>query len=219
MSYILNIDTALEKASVCLAENGECIAFTKNENQKEHSAWLHTAIKNVLDSHNFSFGMLDAIAVNYGPGSYTGIRIGLSAAKGLCYALSTPLITVSSLEIIAEANKEATAALICPVIDARRMEIYYSVYNKTGERLQPPAALIVTDNSFDDLLNKQTVLFCGSGSKKIQGVINHPSASFNNICGTAGELAEISFRKYLNDETASLSESDPLYIKDFFTSG
>jgi tRNA threonylcarbamoyladenosine biosynthesis protein TsaB len=218
MSYILNIDTALEKASVCLALKGEPLAFAENENQKGHSAWLHTTIQQILAENNCSVQQLDAIAVSHGPGSYTGIRIGLSAAKGLCYALNKPLIAVSSLELIAAANTETQAAIICPVIDARRMEIYFAAYNKQTELLQEPAALVVSENSFEDLLHTSKVLFCGTGSSKLQTVIKDSAASFSPVSGTAKELAFISFRKYLNNETAPLAAADPLYIKDFFTS-
>jgi tRNA threonylcarbamoyladenosine biosynthesis protein TsaB len=219
MSYILNIDTALEKASVCLAVNGQPVAFSQNEYQKDHSTWLHNSIKGILESNNCSISIIDAVAVNHGPGSYTGIRIGLSAAKGLCYALQKPLITISGLEIIAAANKKTTADIICPVIDARSMEIYFALYNKQEAMLQDPAALVVSENSFAPLLSKQTILFCGTASKKLQPVIKNTAAFFSDTSGGAEEMAAISFRKFTNKEIAPLVESDPLYIKDFFTSG
>ncbi len=217
MSYILNIDTALETASICLAKNGETVAYAENHTQKDHSTWLHSTIKTVLEKNDCQLSQLEAVSVNNGPGSYTGIRIGLSAAKGLCYALQKPLLTVTSLELIAFTAKNIASGLICPVVDARRMEVYYAVYSNDMALQQEPAAHIITENSFTDLLQSGPVLFCGTGCKKLQTAIHHPNASFHPINGTAKEMSPISFRKFENGETAPLVQTDPLYIKDFFT--
>ncbi|HET6995198.1 MAG TPA: tRNA (adenosine(37)-N6)-threonylcarbamoyltransferase complex dimerization subunit type 1 TsaB, partial [Chitinophagaceae bacterium] len=114
MAVLLNIDTALDTASVCLSGDGEQLGFLANERQKEHAAWLHTAIRDLLKTQSIDTGQLSAVAVSIGPGSYTGLRIGLSAAKGLCYALGIPLITVGTLEVMAFAAKENDTDLICP---------------------------------------------------------------------------------------------------------
>jgi tRNA threonylcarbamoyladenosine biosynthesis protein TsaB len=219
MSLILNIDTALETASVCLAKDGNSIGYKENNNQKDHSAWLHPAIEELLKETNTTPLQLDAIAVNIGPGSYTGLRVGLSAAKGLCYALHKPLVTINSLELTAFAAQAEATAFICPVIDARRMEVFFAVYDKQVKQLQNPAALIVNSESFIEFLNQGAVLFCGTGSKKLQAVINHPNAVFSSATGNALLMSGQCQKKYLTNEIASLTATDPLYIKDFYTPG
>jgi tRNA threonylcarbamoyladenosine biosynthesis protein TsaB len=120
MSLILNIDTALDTASVCLANQKEVLQFSVNEDQKDHAAWLHQTIAELLQKGGYSIKDLDAVAVSIGPGSYTGLRVGLATAKGFCYALQIPLITVNTLKLIAFAAKDEAIDLICPMIDARR---------------------------------------------------------------------------------------------------
>lgn len=217
MSLLLNIDTALETASISLSQDALVLGFSVNEQQKNHSSWLHQAIQLLLESNKISATQLDAISVTIGPGSYTGIRIGLAAAKGFCYALQKPLITVNRLELIAYANKDAETEIICPVIDARRMEIFFSLYNKDISALQPPSAHILTETSFASLLNEQSVLFCGTGISKIESLIQHTNARFSPITGDAVQLASITSKKFITDEIASLANADPLYIKDFYT--
>jgi tRNA threonylcarbamoyladenosine biosynthesis protein TsaB len=219
MSLILNIDTAHEIASVCLAKDGNSIGYKENNNQKDHSSWLHAAIQESFKETSTAPSQLDAVAVNIGPGSYTGLRVGLSAAKGLCYALQKPLITINSLELTAFAAQAEATAFICPVIDARRMEVFFAVYNKQLEPLQNPAALIVNNESFIEFLHQGAVLFCGTGSKKLQTVIHHPNAVFSDKTGNALLMSGLCNKRYLKQEKADLVSTDPLYIKDFYTPG
>src|SRR6185503_9501274 len=135
MALILHIDTAVEAASVCLAKNGEVLFISKNvrkdslgERQKDHAAWLHIAIKDIFEKNNLEITSLDAVAVTEGPGSYTGLRIGMATAKGICYGLSKPLVTLNTLLVMANAAKSNDAGLLCPMIDARRMEVFTAVY-------------------------------------------------------------------------------------------
>src|SRR5215208_5364975 len=131
MSFILNIDTALETASVSLANNGRMLQSLVSESQKDHASWLHPAIKILLEKQGIGMDQLVAVGVSNGPGSYTGLRVGLSTAKGFCYALNIPLITIGTLKLMAFSARDEAEDLICPMIDARRMEVYTAIY--TGE--------------------------------------------------------------------------------------
>lgn len=215
MSLILNIDTALESASICLATDKEIIALDINENQKDQAAWLHKAITEMLKKNNFTPNQLNAVAVSIGPGSYTGLRVGLAAAKGLCFALHIPLIAISTLKMIAFALKEEAVSLICPLIDARRMEVFMAVYDKSLQEKIPAQAVIVDGTSFDFLLSDDKLLFGGTGSKKLQPLILHSNAGFSNTSSNASHLAELSQICYIKNEFADLAYIEPLYVKDF----
>src|SRR5687767_4686808 len=169
MTRILTIDTSTEKASIALSEAGETIGLSINEEQKDHAGWIHQAIENLLASKSLSLKELHAVAVTAGPGSYTGLRIGLATAKGLCYALSLPLITVNTLEAMAvcaiAAKQEAER--FCPMIDARRMEVFTAVYDQELSVIMKPAAMILDSTAFQTLLNDYRVLFFGNGYPKL----------------------------------------------------
>lgn len=217
MNLFLNIDTSLEIASVSVSEEDAVIGFSANEQPKNHSSWLHQAIQSILKNNKISANHLDAISVTIGPGSYTGIRMGLATAKGLCYALQKPLIAVNRLELIAYSNKNTESEVICPAIDARRMEIFFGLYKKDISSLQPAAAHILTETSFSGLLNEKSVLFCGNGVGKMENIIQHPNATFSHVTGNAIQQASITLKKFLTGDIASLVLTDPLYIKDFYT--
>lgn len=216
MSYILNIDTALETASVCLSKGGEDVGYAENNNQKEHARWLHTEIKQLLGAEKINATNLAAIAVCIGPGSYTGLRSGLSAAKGLCYALHKPLITINSLLLIASAQSTDTQALICPCIDARRMEVYKAVYDSNLKEVEPPNAEVINAESFSETLKSHKVLFCGNGASKIESSISSINASFSNVVATAKHMVNISTVKYNTADFSDIVKTDPLYIKPFY---
>ena len=217
MSLIINIDTAVDTASVCLAKNEEIVALAINENQKNQAGWLHQAIDGMLKKNNFKPNQLDAVAVSIGPGSYTGLRVGLSAAKGLCYALHIPLITVSSLKIIAFGVRDQATALICPMIDARRMEVFTALYNKDMEEKMPAHPLIINETSFTDFLPSSAILFCGNGSKKLQPLISNSNASFSDSICNASHLSALSQNYFIKKEFADLAYTEPLYIKEFYS--
>ncbi len=217
MSLILNIDTALDTASVCLARDGKSLDLRVNPNQKDHSAWLHPAIDDVMKKSGLSVAQLEAVAVSIGPGSYTGLRVGLASAKGLCYALNIPLLTISTLKMMALAVKEEATDLICPLIDARRREVFAAVYDKElGEKIAPHA-LLIEQNSFDNLLAKHKILFCGSGSKKLQPLLSGSPAFFSDTTANAAHLAQLSHEQFSNKSFANLVYTEPLYIKDFYS--
>ena len=217
MSLILNIDTALDRASVCLAQDDRIFQKAVNENQKDHASWLHPAINELLQKNKLAVHDLNAVAVSIGPGSYTGLRIGLSAAKGFCYALSIPLIAVSSLKILASAVKEEATDLIVPLIDARRMEVFMAVYDKNMEEKMPAQAMIADESSFVSLLISHKILFCGNGAEKVKKILSHDNALFSDANGDATNLARLSFRLFQQNEFADLAYTEPLYVKEFYS--
>ena len=129
MALILHIDTAVQSASICLAENEKILGTKVNPAEKESASWLHMAIQELLLKSAISPGQLDAIAISAGPGSYTGLRVGMATAKGLCYALSKPLITINTMQMMANSVEKPSTELLCPMIDARRMEVFTAVYD------------------------------------------------------------------------------------------
>jgi tRNA threonylcarbamoyladenosine biosynthesis protein TsaB len=215
MAVILNIDTALDKASVCLASEGAVIGYSENSTQQDHAAWLHLAIRDVFNSANKKFTELDAVAVNMGPGSYTGLRIGLASAKGLCYALNCPLIGVPSTEILAFAVKEEAEDLIIPLIDARRNEVFTAVYDRVMRVKNSPYALILQPFCFDTLLEGHKIIFCGNAVDKSRHFIRHNHAAFSEMAGDARQLSAISELRYLVHEFTDLAYSEPFYTKEF----
>lgn len=217
MALILHIDTALETASVCLSADENVIALALNKDQKDHASWLHNSIREMIIKHDTRLTSLQAISVSIGPGSYTGLRVGLSAAKGLCYALHIPLITTGTLQMIANAVKNEATDLICPLIDARRMEVYTAMYDQQMVEIEKPSAMIIDTTSFAGLLTNRKLIFTGSGSKKLQKIISHTNASFIDTVVTAEQLVGFAYFSYLNQQFADLAYSEPLYLKDFYS--
>lgn len=216
MAIILNIDTSVETASVCLAKNGHTLQFSVNNNQKDHASWLHPAIQKAVNDAAISMNDLQAIAVTIGPGSYTGLRVGLSSAKGLCFALNIPLIAINTLEMMAFATKEIEADLLCPLIDARRMEVFMAIYNKQLKEVIEPKAMIVVSTTFDLLLQAGKIVFSGNGSNKIKAIIQHPHAIFTDIKATADNMRELSEKKLTAKDFADTAYIEPFYIKEFY---
>jgi tRNA threonylcarbamoyladenosine biosynthesis protein TsaB len=217
MNYLLHIDTASDTASICLSENEEVLELVFNESRNDHAAWLHTAIDALLKKNEIKVKDLQAIAVAIGPGSYTGLRVALSAAKGLCYALNIPLIAVSTLSMLAYAVLPEVETLICPVIDARRMEVFTTVYDKNLQEVLPPQALIIDESSFLAILDSNKVVFCGSGCKKLQPVINHSNATFSTVTANASHLVKLAHPLFEAKQFADTAYAEPFYIKEFFT--
>jgi len=217
MSLVLNIDTALDTASVCLSKDGNVLQLSSSENQKDHASWLHAEIAEQLRRSGHNIKELNAVAVSVGPGSYTGLRVGLAAAKGFCYALQIPLITINSLTIIAFAVKDEAIGMICPLIDARRMEVFTALYDKDLREKVSPLAMVLDEKSFASFLLQDKVLFCGNGIKKLQSIISNNNAHFSNTMADASHLARLSFTSYKNKEFADLAYAEPLYIKEFFS--
>lgn len=219
MAIILNIDTAIESASVCLAKGGDSLAFAVNSIQKDHAAWLHPEIQRILSDTGIHLKDIEAVAVTIGPGSYTGLRVGLSAAKGICFALNIPLICINTLELMARTaiDIEVRADLICPLIDARRMEVFMAAYTNTMQEIIKPCAMIIDGHSFDFLLASNKIAFLGNGSKKLQNLIVHGNAIFNNIVSTATDMTRLSEQLFTEKKFADLAYVEPLYIKEFYS--
>ncbi|HEX9513525.1 MAG TPA: tRNA (adenosine(37)-N6)-threonylcarbamoyltransferase complex dimerization subunit type 1 TsaB [Puia sp.] len=219
MALILNIDTATEIAGISLSKEGQSLALSQNKEQKEHASWLHPAVEKMMQETGFRMRDLQAVAVTAGPGSYTGLRVGMAAAKGFCYALNIPLITESTLKVMAFAAGEQTldAGLLCPMIDARRMEVFTAVYQKDLVELMPATAMIIDEKSFSTWLAGGKVSFFGGGSYKCKPIITAPSAAFIEINYHAGYLGILSFLRYLQQEFTGLAYSEPAYTKEFYT--
>jgi tRNA threonylcarbamoyladenosine biosynthesis protein TsaB len=219
MALILIIDTSTEKASIALSQDDEAIGLSVNEEQKDHAGWIHQAIENLLASRSIALKDLKAVAVTAGPGSYTGLRVGLATAKGLCYALSLPLITVNTLEAMAVAAiaAEQDAELYCPMIDARRMEVFTAVYDRKVNLILPPLAMVLDETAFQPLLEDKRMLFFGNGHTKVQQIITHPNAIFRNVPFDASCLAGFIMKKYNLSQFADLAYTEPVYVKEVYT--
>jgi len=215
VSFILNIDTAVQTASICLAEDDKVLGVKVNPFQKDHAAWLHIAIKELLQEQKLILDQINAIAVSEGPGSYTGLRVGMATAKGLCYILNIPLITINTLKMMAFAAKNGSADLLCPMIDARRMEIFTSVFDPFLKEIVPATNMILEESSFKDLLHQYRVNFFGNGSIKFQSIVKSPNAFFSTIDATAEHMVQLSNLKLVSQQFADLAYAEPFYGKDF----
>ena len=220
MAYIISIETATPVGSVALHNNGELISIKENNDQRKHGENITLFVDEVIKEAGITLQQVNAIAVSKGPGSYTGLRIGVSAAKGLCYGLNVPLISVNTLEGLAShkalnSYKEKDF-LFCPMIDARRMEVFCKLYNTTGEEIQETKALVIDELSFQAQLNQQKIVFFGSGADKCNTTIKHPNAIFvNGIEASAKAVGEIAYQKYLNQQFEDVAYFEPFYLKEF----
>lgn len=224
MSFILNIDTATEIASVALAESGITIASEENIQQKDHAAWIHTAVQNLATKTGVPLNDLKAVAVTAGPGSYTGLRVGMATAKGFCFALNIPLITESTLKVMAfsaanhlQVYMTDANILLCPMIDARRMEVFTAVFNAHLEEQLAASAQVLTAESFKSYLTTNDVIFVGSGSGKFRQLISTNRAKFLDIHHSANELAALSHKKFLTQTFDDVAYAEPTYLKEFYT--
>lgn len=218
LALILNIETSTKKCSVALFDGLRLISEKSLLSEKySHSETLTVFIEEIFNEIQFSITDLDAISVSKGPGSYTGLRIGVSTAKGLSYALNKPLISISTLQIMAYymSKKREEFDLYCPMIDARRMEVFSAFYNKKNELVREVKADIIVSNSYADLLN-QKILFFGDGSEKCKDILVSENAYFEeDIHPSATDMSEISFLKYKNKEFEDVAYFEPFYLKDF----
>jgi universal bacterial protein YeaZ len=216
---ILNIDTSVDQGSFCICRGKDVIAFDKNEERNSLAGWLHDAIHNALKKSDLQAQQLSAIAVSNGPGSYTGLRVGLATAKGLCYALNVPLICINTLEIMAYAVAGAAKELICPMIDARRMEVFTALFKKNMDIYREPFATILTAESFADTLSAHHILFTGNGARKLEPIIenNHASFIYKNI--DAYDMIPLSTRLYNEKKFADVAYEQPYYVKDAYIAG
>ena len=217
MPHLLHIESAITGASVCLSHDGEILALASTEAQRDTAAWLHLAIRDLLRSKGLKPSDLAAVSVGMGPGSYTGLRVGFSAAKGLCYALRIPLIAVGTLDALFDAGAGLDTAFRIPLIDARRMEVFTAGYRADGEQVLPPSNLILDPASFHEFLEQGTVAFYGSGADKFSTICPHPHARFCAVRFDATHLVKRAWRRYQNGEFTDLAYSEPFYGKDFYS--
>ncbi|RPD95989.1 tRNA (adenosine(37)-N6)-threonylcarbamoyltransferase complex dimerization subunit type 1 TsaB [Aureibaculum marinum] len=217
MSLILNIETSTKNCSVSLAENGEMLALKElNEGGYSHGEQLHLFIKDLLKDTNTTIDKIDAIAVSKGPGSYTGLRIGVSTAKGLCYSLDKPLISISTLTSLANAISVDEDAIIIPLLDARRMEVYSAVYDAKHNQIRSIKAEVITENSFSEYLNTNKVYFLGDGAQKCKSVIKSNNAIFlEGYFPSAKQMITLSYNKYKISDIEDVAYFEPFYLKDF----
>lgn len=220
MAYILNIETSTTNCSVSVAYKGAIVALKEDySSDYSHSERLHAYIDHVIKEANIKPSQLDAIAISKGPGSYTGLRIGVSTTKGLCYALDKPLISISTLEALAHQVKTEDEFII-PMLDARRMEVYSAVFDKQYNQVRDIEAEIITSTSFEAYLNKGKACFIGNGVEKSTHIITHTNAVFvENKLPSANEMAPLSFNKYLVKQFEDVAYFEPFYLKDFISLG
>ena len=216
MSTLLHIETSTKNCSVSIANCGELISLKEiNTGDYSHAEMLHPLINEALLESKLTIKDIEAIAVGKGPGSYTGLRIGVSAAKGLCFANDIPLISINSLEILAQ-SITIDSGLIIPMIDARRLEVYAAIYDKNLNTVRETKAEIIDSHSFLDELQNQKVYFLGDGAKKCKEIILHENAVFiENVFPSAKKMATISYHKFKNESTEDVAYFEPFYLKNF----
>ena len=218
MSRILNIETSTTVCSVCISENGTCKCFRENFNGNNHSELIGVFVQEVLAEAGFQPKDLDAVALSIGPGSYTGLRIGTSFAKGLCYGSDLKLITIPTLKIIAQNAKEKynieDDALLCPMIDARRMEVYNCIYNAQLNEVRETQPEIIDENSFADILKEKKIYFFGNGAEKCKPFITHENAIFlDEVYPLATSMVKLSNEAFKSEDFADVAYFEPFYLK------
>jgi len=219
MALILNIETATEVCSVALCNNGVVICKRETSDQNSHSELITTFVEEILFETKTKISQIEAIGLSMGPGSYTGLRIGTSTAKGLCYALDIPLIAISTIEAIAFGtieNINNENALYCPMIDARRMEVYSAIFDSKLNQIEPIEANIIDENSFKAILLNRKTYFSGNGAEKCRSILsNYDNAQIVDIKASSTHLAKLSEIKFNKNQFENLAYFEPFYLKDF----
>ena len=220
MNYILHIDTTTKKCSVALAQDGELMIQKELLSEEfSHSEQLHPFIEEVLKESGLKSSSLSAIAISKGPGSYTGLRIGVSAAKGLCFALDLPLIALNTLEIMVQPYEVSPYSFIIPMLDARRMEVYTAIFDETKKWIQETMAEVLTENTFTSIVNEQSCLIIGDGAIKFKTLHPKINASYTNEIHypVAKDMINLAWKKFNAKEFEDLAYFEPFYLKDFQT--
>ena len=218
MANILLIETSAETCSVAIACDGKIINSQMSDEAMQHASHLPLYVEAAVKLLKEQGITLDAVAVSGGPGSYTGLRIGVSTAKGLCYALGCKLIAVDTLKVIATAFKQSEPAnmVICSLVDARRMEVYTAMYDYALNEISPAEAKIIDENSFADI--DRPIYFCGSGAEKCSKVIQNPNAKFDTtVKPLATMMVELAEEAYRNNQFQDVAYYEPFYLKEFYT--
>jgi len=215
VTYILNLETATKNCSVSISQNGKTILCKEMaEAGYSHAEKLHVFIEECLKESNITFKELSAIAVSQGPGSYTGLRIGVSAAKGLCFALDIPLIAIDTLQVLAS-KLTISEGIIIPMIDARRMEVYSAIFNFKFEKIREVQAEILTENSFEEIA--ESIHFVGDCAEKAKTVLTNTNFIFHEeiIYPSANQMGALSYKKFQQSKLEDVAYFEPYYLKDF----
>ena len=227
MPVILHIETATSVCSVALSKNGELLSIQDSSIRNAHSTILTTYIEDVLRNSGLGISQIDAVAVSKGPGSYTGLRIGVASAKGLCYSLDRPLISVSTFRAMGEGILQLAVGswqlekrrnlLICPMIDARRMEVFCAVFDSEGKEIRNTQAEIIEEHSFSGFLKENRIVFAGDGSEKCKTVLekNKNALFLDDFRASAKYMISIAEQKYADTQFENLAYFEPYYLKDF----
>lgn len=220
MAFILNIETATRVCSVSLGKEGKTIASKETQIANSHAEYLSVFIEELLENNNLKPGDLDAVAVSMGPGSYTGLRIGVSTAKGLCYAIDKPLIAVPTLQSMAFGAlqmKNEKESLYCPMIDARRMEVYTAFFDGKNKEVRKTQADIIDEHSYKEYFENHTVYFFGDGASKCKDAFqNYTNANFvDNFTMSAQNMIHIAENKYHNNDFEDVAYFEPFYLKEY----
>jgi tRNA threonylcarbamoyladenosine biosynthesis protein TsaB len=220
MSLILHIETASTVCSVALAYEGKLLSLKEENKGYTHAEHLTLFIEEVMHMAGKKMSDLAAVSVSKGPGSYTGLRIGVATAKGLCYGLGKPLIAINTLNAMAKgaSQKHQSIDLFCPMLDARRMEVYTSLINKRGDVIEETQALILSEGAFEERLNENEILFFGDGSQKFNEIIINVNAKFDfEIMPSALYMIELAYTSYQSKTFENLAYFEPFYLKEFYS--
>jgi tRNA threonylcarbamoyladenosine biosynthesis protein TsaB len=219
MATFLLIYTATEHASICLSKDGNVLGSLETSDQKSHASFMQPAIESLCKQTGIALSSIDAIAISIGPGSYTGLRVGMATAKGIAYAMGKPLIGINTLQIIAAAAKlkyPTHPDAICALLDARRMEVFTGIYTHNLIATSPSTALILDPQSFENELANGPILFVGDGVEKFKAICEHPNAHFDaHLNYGAADMIGLTEKAFALADFLDLAYSEPLYIKAF----
>ena len=220
MDRIILIETSTALCSVALAENGEIRTYKESSAPKAHASLTAVFIQEMLDESGLTLADCDAVCVSKGPGSYTGLRVGVSTAKGLCFGSGKPLLAVGTLDTLvaqslSSAGENVAYKYIIPMIDARRMEVYTAVFTPEGRQITETAPAIIDENSFSKELEEGAVLFIGDGAGKCADVIRHPNAHFLQCHPKASAMLSPALKAYKEKRFEDVAYFEPFYLKEF----
>jgi len=223
MALLLSLETSTHSFSCALHQGGELIGYKESSENQTTASLLTVMIDQLFKESGFQKNQLEAMIVASGPGSYTGLRIGVATAKGICYGLTIPLISVNTLSLLVwqfvdqlSGEWEWADVLLCPMLDARRMEVYCMLTDAGGQIIDPIQAKVIDEQSFSGLLAQKRIYFFGEGADKCKSLIRHPNAKFvSGIKPSASLLGAIGLAKFKNNESEDIDLFEPLYLKDF----
>ncbi|MGM9734891.1 MAG: tRNA (adenosine(37)-N6)-threonylcarbamoyltransferase complex dimerization subunit type 1 TsaB [Candidatus Cryptobacteroides sp.] len=216
MDRLILIETSTALCSCALAQDGKIVSYRESSSPKSHASLTAVFIQEMLDELGIGIADCDAVCVSMGPGSYTGLRVGVSTAKGLCFGARKPLVAVGTLDtLVAKVKNPEEYGYIVPMVDARRMEVYSAVYRNDGTRLTDVAPAIIDGNSYSEYLADSKVLFIGDGAGKCEGTIVSPNASFIQCCPDARDMLQPALREFRAGNFQDVAYFEPFYLKEF----